>query len=346
MLFARRSDGGVLLIERPNPQRDREADAFMARELIQQLPAEVDARWGEARWTRARVPFHNGQVLATTTEMWTSLHGVEEAILARLGLDRVPVASFATVDGVERYLAAARASADELGGLYGRPLRFVHPLPASGTAAEREAFMRRLGGGAGFDLDSLLTLVPAVRGSAPVALVGDIDAGSGLLSRVPEGDRRRFAGIYGLRDPIETAWAEISRHQASPRAVGLDGFLEIVAQHLGSTGFRIERLPLVLVPRSALADRGEKGDEAPRIPDFLITWNNVVVEISAKIRRAEGFESGLPTGDDLAARAFAAAGFTLRLLPPLRGSVVNNGGYRCATNHLRAPDRAPRAASR
>ena len=341
LLFGRRPDGGVLLIERPNLQRGREADAFLARELIQQLPAEVDERWGGARWAVARVPFHNGQVLATATEAWTSLHGLEEAILARLGLDRVPVASFATVDGVERYAAAARQSAEELGGLFGRPVRFVHPLPTSGPAAEREAFLSRLGGGAGFDLDSLLTLLPGSDGSPTVALVGDIDPGAALLSRISEDQRRRFVEIYRLREPVAATWAEISRYQTAPRARALDGFLEIVAAHLGAAGLEVERLPLLLVPRSALAEHGAHGSEAPRIPDFLIGWNNVVVEIAAGARRAAGFESGLSTGDAAAARTFAAGGTTLHLLPTLRGSVVNNGGYRCASNHLRARASAP-----
>jgi hypothetical protein len=44
----------------------------------------------------------------------------------------------------------------------------------------------------------------------------------------------------------------------------------------------------------------------------------------------------LTAGDAEARRIFAAAGCRLDLLPPLPSSIVLQGGYRCASNHLRA----------
>jgi hypothetical protein len=71
--------------------------------------------------------------------------------------------------------------------------------------------------------------------------------------------------------------------------------------------------------------------------DFLITWNNVVLEN----RRAEGFASQLPSADRYAGQVFAASGYKLDLFPPLIRSIELGGGYRCASNHLR-PLPAPR----
>ena len=70
-------------------------------------------------------------------------------------------------------------------------------------------------------------------------------------------------------------------------------------------------------------------------PDFLLTWNNVVVETRRGVLRAEGFASGIPSADAAAEKIFTRAGVRLDLLPPLVGSIVRNGGYRCASNHLR-----------
>ena len=47
-------------------------------------------------------------------------------------------------------------------------------------------------------------------------------------------------------------------------------------------------------------------------------------------------------GDELARAVFESAGYRLELVPPLIESVVRNGGYRCASNHLRVfPGAAP-----
>jgi hypothetical protein len=327
--LARDGRGRVVALVRPNLQPGREADAAMGIELVRDLPPALDAAWGGARWARAAVPFHNGQVLLAGGAAWMSLHTLEPRILALLGLARVPVESFASPAGVDRYLAAARRAAAELAALYGRPARFVHPLPERGGAAERAALMARLGGGAGFDLDSLVTFLHGPAGRER-ALVADLAAGRALLARLGAGDWSALAAAYDLvPDGLSQALAAAQR-TARPEA--LAGYLDLVAGELGAAGVEVRRLPLLFVPTALLRDR-----EGVSHPDFLLTWNNVVVERRDGALRAEGFAAKLPAGDALAVETFAAAGARLDLLPPLVHSVVLNGGYRCASNHLRAP---------
>src|SRR5262249_51185863 len=57
----------VVVLVRPNLQPGREEDVSLGPELVQDLPPALDAAWGEPRWSRAPVPFHNGQVLLTPT---------------------------------------------------------------------------------------------------------------------------------------------------------------------------------------------------------------------------------------------------------------------------------------
>jgi hypothetical protein len=60
-----------------------------------------------------------------------------------------------------------------------------------------------------------------------------------------------------------------------------------------------------------------------------------VLEPAGGGRRAEGFTSMLEAGDDLARAAFARAGYTMDFAPLLAESVILNGGYRCASQHVR-----------
>src|SRR5215218_6307006 len=191
--------GSVRVLVRPNRQPGREEDVHLGLELVQGLPREIDRAWGKVTWTEAPVPFHNGQVLLTGNDAWVTLHALEPRILAILGLDRVPVESFSTPAGIDRYLAAADKAAAELGTLYGRPVRFVHPLPraGSGDAAARTDLMRRIGGGAGYDLDSIVTLVPSRKGRV-AALVADVSLGRTLLARLPAADGNALRRGYGL----------------------------------------------------------------------------------------------------------------------------------------------------
>ncbi|HEY6320402.1 MAG TPA: hypothetical protein VJA16_02455 [Thermoanaerobaculia bacterium] len=361
MSLTRRADGGVMVLVRPNAQPGREEDGYLGAELVRQLPPALDRAWGGVRWEVAPVPFHNGQVLLTRAAAWISIHSLEPRILALLGIDRVPVESFATAAGIERYFAAARQAAAELAALYGRPVRFVHPLPPEvigGIGAGRghaggdeprlpanRDLVQRMGGGAGYDLDSVLTLLPPNPGGPPagaeprsgklgrpaVALVASLAAGRSLLATLSGEDWNALRRGYDLAPAGRELAAALGAAQQTPAAVRLDGFLDLVATHLASQGFEVERLPLLTVPVTLLRDHeGVAGRE------FLLTWNNVVLETRGGRLHAEGFSSLLPAGDREARRVFTAAGCSLDLLPALVHSIVLNGGYRCASNHLRA----------
>jgi hypothetical protein len=323
--------GGVRVLVRPNLQPGREEDAHLGPELVRSLPDDLDRAWKKPTWTVAPVPFHNGQVLLARDAAWLTLHALEPRILALLGTDRVPVASFGTAEGIDRYLAAADQAAAELGTLYGRSVRFVHPLPRAGTGdlAARTALMRRIGGGAGTDLDSILTLAPAGKGRL-AALVADVAAGRDLLAKLTPGDWNALRTGYGLEpagEPLKTALAAAQRTDAMD---DLGSFLDLTAEHLKSQGLEVRRLPLLAVPVPLLHDHAGLSHSS-----FLITWNNVVVENRGRQARAEGFASLIPTGDRLAKDSFAALSVHLDLFPPLVRSVILKGGYRCASNHLR-----------
>ena len=327
--LARTKTGGVRVLVRPNLQPGREEDAHLGPELVRGLPADLDRAWGKPSWTVAPVPFHNGQVLLTPGAAWVTLHALEPRILAILGLDRVPVASFATAEGIDLYLAAADRAARELGELYGRPVRFVHPLPRTGALAARADQMRGIGGGAGYDLDSIVTLVPGKQGRT-AALVADVQAGRDLLARTTPADLEVLRRGYGL-EPAGLA-AALAAAQREPALDALAEFLDLTARQLAAEGMEVRRLPLLNVPVPLLQDRSGLSHSG-----FLLTWNNVVVENRKGAVRAEGFSYLLPGGDRAAGEAFAALGVHLDLFPPLVRSIVLNGGYRCASNHLRAP---------
>ncbi len=275
--IARASDGGVVLINRPNLQPRREEDANMARALTQ---------FEDARWTVAPIPFHNGHILLTPKAAWISIHTVEIRALQILGLKRVPTQTFGTKEGIEKYLGAVRQAAKELEGLYRKSVRFVHPLAAD------PAVLQKLGGGGGFDLDSVMTLLPQSDGSL-VALVGDFS-----LKYTPN-------KIFGA---------------VAPQPKGLQLFLDTIAAHLSANGIKVKRLPLINM----------RSKDSPE--EFLLTWNNVVLEPG----RAEGFSMLIPEADAFAKKTFAGAGYELTLFPPLVKSVTHSGGYRCASNHVRA----------
>jgi hypothetical protein len=330
-ILAHAKGGGVRVVVRPNLQPGREEDANLGPELVRSLPDDLDRAWKKPAWTVAPVPFHNGQVLLTRNAAWLTLHALEPRILALLGTDRVPVASFGTAGGIDRYLAAADQAAAELGALYGRPVRFVHPLPRTGTGdlAARTALMRRIGGGAGTDLDSILTFVPTGKGRL-AALVADAAAGRDLLTHLAPADWDALRAGYGLEPAGETLATAMAAAQRTDAMDDLGSFLDLTAEHLKSQGFEVRRLPLLSVPVPRLHDHAGLTHSS-----FLITWNNVVVENRGKTIRAEGFASLIPAGDRLTRDAFAGLGVHLDLFPPLVHSVILNGGYRCASNHLR-----------
>ncbi|HVS03816.1 MAG TPA: hypothetical protein VMT16_13700 [Thermoanaerobaculia bacterium] len=326
--LARGRGGRVHVVIRPNLQTGREGDARMGVELVAGLPPALAERWGRPLWSRASTPFHNGQLLASGDALWLSLHSVEPRTLEVLDLPRVPVERFLSPGGALEYTAAARRAAAELADLYGRPWRLVHPLPDGG--AGDPGLMRRLGGGAGYDLDSLVTLLET-DGGALRALVADLSLGRQGLAGVPASDWEGFRSGYGIAPPAAELPRLLARAQDEPRGRALGDFLELVAAHLAGQGLPVSRLPLLRVPVGLLA-RGDL-DHA----ELLVGWNNVVVSTDAAgALQAEGFASLLPTLDAAVSETFTAAGSSLHLLPPLIESVVRNGGYRCATNQLRA----------
>jgi hypothetical protein len=310
-----RAGTSVMFVNRPNIQPDREDDANLVRGLLQNLPQSLVTAW-QPRWTTAPTSFHNGHVLLTPDAVWISLHTVEIRALEILGLTRVPVQTFTTSAGVAAYQKAVKQAGDELGKLFQRPVRFVHPLEP------KPDLMRSIAGGGGYDLDSLVTILPGARGAT--ALVADLTLGATLASRA---DWRAAHRAYGFRGDPSLLGKTMTAAQATPRAKSLDLFLDTVASSLAKQGLRVQRVALLTVPASLITEGVAK--------DFLLTWNNVVLERRGAQYRAEGFASLLPEGDDAARSLFQKAGYELTLYPPLVRSVQLSGGYRCASNHVR-----------
>ncbi|MEA2165433.1 MAG: hypothetical protein QOK37_3560 [Thermoanaerobaculia bacterium] len=327
---ARASDGQVVFVNRPNLQPGREEDANMVRVLLQGLPKTLDTQWKSARWTSGTTPFHNGQVLLTPQAAWISIHSLEPRVLELLGRNDVPTAEFQSAQGIASYINAVRRAADELAALVGRPVRFVHDLPGTRPLGAESELMATLGGGAGFDLDSVITLLPKQDGSLD-ALIGDLSLGAELGAGAPGDDWQAFQKTYGLTGDEKSVRTAVVPFQRSDAAAGLQRFLDRCAKALSANGVHVRRLPLLMVPSSLL----QAGEERMDNPHFLVTWNNVVLERGAA-DHAEGFASGLPSGDQAARIAFKASGYGLALFPPLPRSVVLNGGYRCASNEVRA----------
>lgn len=287
-IAGRTKNGNAVFVNRPNVQPHREEDQNMARLLAASLP--------NARWTVAPAPFHNGHILRTPAAVWISIHSVEPRALELLGLNHVPVETFNTRQGTDRYLQAVRRAAGELEALFHSPVRFVHPLTN----------LARLGGGAGVDLDSIVTLLPRAGGKTD-ALVADLNLGAAAAKNATAAEWAALRSAYGFSEDAAAV--------ASMQSAALQQYLDEIAAELRRAGMTVRRVPLLQMPRR----------------DFLLTANNVVLET----RRAEGFATLLPSIDRAARDAFAASGYRLDLFPPLVESVVKGGGYRCASNHLR-----------
>jgi hypothetical protein len=193
--------------------------------------------------------------------------------------------------------------------------------------------MRRLGGGAGYDLDSLVTFLPGP--DKATALVADLAAGRKLLAKLPAAERKTLRTTYDLEPDGAALSSALLAACDTPRAAALAAFLDLTANHLAAQGLRVLRLPLVRIPYALLRDRSGLPEMAPSSDlEFLLTWNNVVAETRNGKLRAEGFAS-LPSGDAAARKIFQTAGAHLDLFPPLVRSIVLNGGYRCASSHVR-----------
>ena len=256
-LVARDAKNGIVFVNRPDAQTNREEDQFMARAIIDSM--------FDAKWTVAPFFFHNGNILVTHDTVWTTAY-----------------ADF-DVKQMER--------------VYGRRVRFVHPASIKPLR--------------GVDLDSIVTLL------GPTALVADISLG---IRMTKDAEWSRVRREYPLRD------GDYIAAQNAPRTLELQKFLDAVAAELQRDGFAVRRLPLLNIPSSFVARA-----DVPQDRDFLISWNNVVIEG----KRAEGFASLLPQVDAEVTKIFAQSGYRLTLFPPLTHSIVLGGGYRCASNHVR-----------
>jgi hypothetical protein len=327
---ARRSDGGVVLVTRPNVQEHREEDGNMARQIISGASDSLDRALGRIEWTVGSTPFHNGQVLLTPDAAWIAIHALEVRNLERMKRGAIPRKQFDTTKGIDDYLALTKQSLAELEKLYGQKVRIIHPLPDSGKWSERKKLVDAIYGGGDFDLDSLVTLVPNGLGKG-TAFVADLSLNEELFRDTSADEWGRFKRAYGIATSVELPKA-LADSQTSKRARGLDAFVDLIAKSLADEGFDVERLPLLLVPVPFLADTATL-----KHPDFVVGWNNIVFERGPNGRlRANGFASLLNSADDAIVERFHAAGVELQLLPPLVRSVILNGGYRCASNNVRA----------
>ncbi len=324
MTFLFTMDGRPHFLVRPNRQRGRAADSRMAPFLIDRLPSRMWERLGRPLWSTAPTPFHNGQILLADGAAWVSLHSLERRVLQLLGEPRIPLAALQTAAGLRRYLVAVSRAAAELGTALGRPIRFVHGLPGAGSSQGRVREILALGQGAGHDLDSLVTILPRAH-ALPAALVGSLEAGSDLLASQPPEAVAELARTFHLASGTRLV-AEAVEAAGGVAGRGLEVFLDSIAKHLARLGLEVGRLPLALLPPPL--GRGLTAR-------FLLGWNNTVLEVLDRKRVAVGFASGLPAGDELATLAFRRFGYALELMPPLSESVIRNGGYRCASNHLR-----------
>jgi hypothetical protein len=325
---ARRGDNGVVFLTRPNLQEGREEDANMPRQIISGASDSLDRALGTMQWTVASTAFHNGQVLLTPDAAWITLHALEVRNLERMGRRAIPRKQFDTSKGIDDYLALSKKSIAELEKLYGRKVRVIHSLPESGKWPERKKLIDVIYGGADFDLDSLVTLIPGEDGKW-TAFVADLTLDEELFRTTPEEEWTRFRSAYGIASSVDLP-AALAEAQRTKRAKGLDAFVDLIAQSLEREGMTVERLPLLLVPVPLLADTATLKHR-----DFVVGWNNVVFERAGSRLRANAFATHLDSVDrDVVAR-FRAAGVDLQLLPPLVRSVILNGGYRCASNNVR-----------
>jgi len=291
---------------RPNLQPGREEDA--PRPRVVRSSGRPRPPWGNhLTWA---VPFHNGSALTPMPLAHDPAWSTHPAILGGNG----SVASFGT----------PRESTLHRGGPAGRA-RSCTPPSASSTRLPAPArrpgvahdLMRRIGRPA--RPRSFLTFVPPKEGVRPS---GDAppaatcwESWSGRLERPASG--------YGL-EPRETLKTPGRRQRTD--AVG-----RLVTSPTGT------QIPSSKSPCAASSPPDAPGHAGSPTP-VLITWNNVVVE-QAKSLSGEGFASA--DSAETASRHLHQSGSPPRLLPPLVHSVILNGGYRCASNHLRASGERP-----
>jgi hypothetical protein len=261
---------------------------------------------------------------------------VQDRVLELLGQKTLDVAALQQAGPWQRFAAATDEAARELTEFCHRPVRFVHPWGVNPADPGHRAFVETLAGGNDFDLDVLLTLLPA--SSPPTALVGDVEAGISLLRELSREELAAFARRFQIARPPDDLRADLLSYQQTARIRALDGFLQMTTQHLEAAGMRVRRPPLLLVPTRLIGHQKFAADQ-PHL-HFPLGFANVVLETThADGPCAEGFGSGLPTLDGAARAIFSEAGYQLTLYPPLVESLIGEGGYRCATQEIRAAAR-------
>jgi hypothetical protein len=321
-------NGPVVVVTRPNVQARREFDLYMGRELIQGLPDRLDVAWGGVEWMVAPIPFHGGHTLATPGTTWASVHTLLPRIVEILGHTPTP-GELTQPSNLSAFLDATRLAQEEFESVFGQPVRFVHALPNRASSPELEELETMLIGGGTSDLDSLVTILPGVREDR-VALVADFTIGRALLEEVDGDELDRFRVDFHLTATGEELRRQLREQPLTEVNRRIDAFLDHTSRYLREQGMEVQRLPLLHVPEHLVEERLRLVRDG-----FLITWTNVVHEQVDGELRAEGFASGLSTIDKRATETFRVAGVTLRLVPGLARSVMRDGGYRCASNHVR-----------
>jgi hypothetical protein len=329
-VVAQSARGPVTLVVRPNLQAQRELDVFMAREVVQNLPEELDQEWQRVQWTFAPVPFHGGHMLTTPEATWVSVHTLMPRIKELIGM-RGPL----DLQEVRRphrqaqFLQALATAAGEFEAIFGRPVELVHAMPEDDSTAAVDAFGVVLGGGDARDLDSILTLV-SQPGGGTAALVGDLTLGRRLLQDAPADDVGRLRALYHVIPEGNTLKQQLGDAQTTPVNRQFNAYLDAISDHLRRRGIDVHRVPLLHVPQELIPDPMRY----TRV-SFMISWNNVVLEEAGGEVHAEGFASGLESTDAAVQRIYAEAGVKLRYASPLALSIMRDGGYRCASNHVR-----------
>lgn len=321
-------NGPVTIVTRPNLQARREFDMYMGRELLQGLSDQLDTEWGRVEWMVAPIPFHGGHTLATPGTTWASVHTLLPRVVEILG--RTPTPSELTRSpNLAAFLDATEQAREEFESVFGQPVRFVHALPARTSSPGLDELQTMLIGGGTSDLDSLVTIVPGDREDR-VALVADFTLGRALLEQIDRNELDRFGVDFHLTAGGEDLRRRLLEQPLTDVNRLIDAFLDHTSRYLREQGMEVRRLPLLHVPETLVEERLRVVRDG-----FLVTWTNVVYELADGELRAEGFASGLPTIDEQAIETFSAAGATLRLVPGLARSVMRDGGYRCASNHVR-----------
>lgn len=342
-LFTSEPSGRRALLFRPPLEKKRRDDSFMAHEIFRHLAEPLRSELRLEGLVAAPLRFHVGHLLPWKERLYLSVHALEEETLVRQDTGGLPQADRRELGGALQYLNNVQVVAKELGQEWGLEPVFVHPFPAAGLAEssgtsspEVENLVATLRAGGGQDLDSYMAILEDKDGQER-AVVGSLQMGTQLIETLTPEDWASLNSLLRLREHnADELRSRILAHNSQSRIWGFGAYLDLVAQTMQTrqAGRPVLRLPLVFFPTSLLEDAARLEHE-----DFLVTWTNLVVEDrqsgpGQRQRSVELFSQGIPAGDRMARDLFEQLGYTSRLIPGLRASLIFNGGYRCASNHL------------